>query len=150
MVQFPQRLTTKLSDVFDGSRVWKRKWGRWLRKPSQPINHILSPHSSYIVKPTHPFNHLELQLPDCTTATATATPDPSCICDLCHSSWQHQIFNSLSEPRDETCILMDPSQVLTSLECYSSIPGIPRPSLGPAGEGGNDPNHCLWTQDILH
>ena len=33
-------------------------------------------------------------------AYATATPDPSCICDLHHSSEQHQIFNPLSEARD--------------------------------------------------
>ena len=32
----------------------------------------------------------ELQLP--AYATATATPDPSCICNLCHSSWQCQIL----------------------------------------------------------
>ena len=28
-------------------------------------------------------------------ATATATPDPSCICNLCHSSWQRQILDPL-------------------------------------------------------
>ena len=32
---------------------------------------------------------LELQLP----AYTTATPDPSCICDLHYSSWQHWILN---------------------------------------------------------
>lgn len=32
---------------------------------------------------------------------ATATPDPSCICDLC---W---ILNPRSEARDQTCILTD-------------------------------------------
>ena len=36
----------------------------------------------------------ELQLPDYTTATAT--PDPSHICDPHHSSWQCQICNPLS------------------------------------------------------
>ena len=49
----------------------------------------------------------ELQLPAYTTATATS--DPSCICDLHHSSWQCQIINPLSEARDQTGILMDPS-----------------------------------------
>ena len=29
-----------------------------------------------------------------------------------HSSWQHQILNSLSKARDRTCILMDTSRVL--------------------------------------
>ena len=37
-------------------------------------------------------------------ATATATLDPSCICDLCCSVW-HQILNSLSEARDRSHIL---------------------------------------------
>ena len=46
----------------------------------------------------------ELQPP----AYATATPtDPSCICDLHHSSWQCQILNPLSEARDQAHILMD-------------------------------------------
>ena len=31
--------------------------------------------------------------------TATATRDPSCICDLGHSSRQHWVFNLLSETR---------------------------------------------------
>ena len=35
-------------------------------------------------------------------ATATAMPDPSCICDLHHSSWQRQILNLLSEARART------------------------------------------------
>ena len=45
----------------------------------------------------------ELQLLAYTTATATL--DPSCICDLHHSSWQRQLLNPLSEARDQTCIL---------------------------------------------
>ena len=40
----------------------------------------------------------ELQLP--TYATATAMPGLSHICNLHHSSWQHQIPNPLSEARD--------------------------------------------------
>ena len=51
----------------------------------------------------------ELQLQAYTTATAT--PDPSCICNLHHSSGQHRILNPLSEVRDGTCILMDTSWV---------------------------------------
>ena len=43
---------------------------------------------------------LELQLP--AYATATATQDPNCFCDLRHSSWQCWILNSLSEVRDGT------------------------------------------------
>lgn len=47
----------------------------------------------------------ELQLQ--TYATATATPDPSHICDLCRGLLQHQILNLLNEARDQTRILMD-------------------------------------------
>ena len=53
----------------------------------------------------------KLQLP----AYATATPDPSPICNLCHSSQQHQILNPVSEARDRTLILMDTSRVLNPL-----------------------------------
>ena len=49
----------------------------------------------------------EMQLP----ATATATRDLSHICDLYHSSQQHQIPNLLSEGRDQILVLMDTSQV---------------------------------------
>ena len=45
------------------------------------------------------------------TATATATWDPSHVCDLYHSSWQCRILNPLCKARDWTCILMDPRQV---------------------------------------
>ena len=43
--------------------------------------------------------------------TATATKDPSHICDLHHSSWQCQILNPLSEARDRTCILMGTNRI---------------------------------------
>ena len=52
---------------------------------------------------------LELQL--LAYATAIATQDPSCICDLHHSSQQRQILNPLSKARDQTCNLMVPSQI---------------------------------------
>ena len=50
---------------------------------------------------------LELQLLAYTIATATQ--DPSSICS--HSSGQCRILNSLSEARDQTHSLMDPSRV---------------------------------------
>ena len=53
------------------------------------------------------------QLPAYTTATATQ--DPSHACDLHHSSWQHQILNTLIEARDQTHVLMDTSYVLNLL-----------------------------------
>ena len=44
-------------------------------------------------------------------ATATATPYPSLVCDLHHSSQQRQILIPLSEARDGTCVLVDASWV---------------------------------------
>ena len=44
---------------------------------------------------------------------ATVMQDPSHICDLHHNSQQCQILNPLSEVRDQTHILVDPSQA-----CY--------------------------------
>ena len=55
----------------------------------------------------------EVQLPACTTATATL--DVSHICDLYHSLQQCSIFNPLSEARDQIRILMDTSQALNPL-----------------------------------
>ena len=43
--------------------------------------------------------------------TATATQDPSYVCNLHHSLRQHQIVNPLSKARDRTLIPMDASQV---------------------------------------
>ena len=51
----------------------------------------------------------ELQLPAYTTATATR--DPSCICNLHHNSWQCWILNPQSKARDWTSVLMDASQI---------------------------------------
>ena len=51
----------------------------------------------------------ELQL--LASTTDTATQDLSHICDLHHSSQQHQILNPLSEVMDQTCILTDTSRV---------------------------------------
>ena len=44
-------------------------------------------------------------------ARTTAPPDPSCIWDLYHSSWQCQMFNPLSRARDQTRNLMVPSWI---------------------------------------
>ena len=73
--------------------------------------------SNFIFLGLHPA-HMEvprlgveskLQLP--ATATATAMPDPSPVCNLHHSSWQHWILNPMSEATDRTRILMDASQI---------------------------------------
>ena len=52
---------------------------------------------------------LELYLP--AYAIATETPNMSHVCKLGHGSQQCQILNPLSEARDQTRVLMDPSQV---------------------------------------
>ena len=46
---------------------------------------------------------------------STATPGPSYIFDLHHSSGQRWILNPLSEARDRTCSLIDTSQILSLL-----------------------------------
>ena len=51
----------------------------------------------------------ELQMP--AYATATAMPNPSCVCDLYHRYQQRWILNPLMEARDLTHILMDTSWV---------------------------------------
>ena len=67
----------------------------------------------------------EWQLP--AYATATATWDLRCVCDLHHSSQQRQILNPLSEAGDQTCVLMDAGHIRF---CWvmmgtSSVPFIP-------------------------
>ena len=52
---------------------------------------------------------LELQLP--AYATATSMRDPSHVCNIHHSSWQHWIPDPLSEARDRTHILRDTSRI---------------------------------------
>ena len=49
-----------------------------------------------------PWLGVELELQPLVYATATATPDPSRICDLHPSSRQGQIPNPLSEAGDQT------------------------------------------------
>ena len=44
-------------------------------------------------------------------ATATASWDLGCICNLCNSSQQHQIADPLSEATDRTYMLMDISWI---------------------------------------
>ena len=54
---------------------------------------------------------VELELLLLAYTTATATQDPSCICNLHCSSQQHWILNPLSEARDQTQILRNASWV---------------------------------------
>ena len=67
---------------------------------------LFGPHLQHMEVPRRGAES-ELQLP----AYTTATPDPSHVCDLHHSSLQHQIFNPLSDARDQTHILLGTSRV---------------------------------------
>ena len=67
---------------------------------------FLGPHQWHMEVPRL-GGQLELWLP--ASATATATPDPSYVFDLHHSSWQCQILNPLSQARDGIHNLMVPS-----------------------------------------
>ena len=65
---------------------------------------FLAPHPQHMEVPKL-GGQLELRPP--TYTTATAIPDLSHVCDLHHSSWQHQILDPLIEARDQTHVLMD-------------------------------------------
>ena len=54
-----------------------------------------------------PRRGIESELQLLAYTTATVTPDPSCICDLHHSSQQRRILNPLSKARDRTLTLRD-------------------------------------------
>ena len=62
----------------------------------------------------------ELQLPAYTTATATR--DMSGVCNLYHSSQQHQILNLLRKARDQTCNLMAPSWIRFHCATTGTLP----------------------------
>ena len=90
-----------------------RSLTHWSTRELQSYNFyicILGPHPWHMEVPRLGI-YLELQLP--AYVTATAMQNPSHACKLHHSSWQHWILNPVKEARDQTCILMDPSQV-----CY--------------------------------
>ena len=58
--------------------------------------------------------HMEIPRLGVATALAIATAtilNPSWMCHLHHSSWKHQILNSLSKARNWTLIFMDTSQI---------------------------------------
>ena len=68
---------------------------------------LLGPHTAY--RDSQAGVKSELQQPAYTTATATL--DPSHVCDLHHNSRQHQILNPLGEAKDQTCVLTDASHI---------------------------------------
>ena len=69
---------------------------------------FLGPHPEHMEVPRLGVES-ELQPP--ASARATATPDPSHVCDLYHSSRQCQILDLLSEARDGTRSLTVPSWI---------------------------------------
>ena len=94
------------------------------------------PHPWYMEIPRLGFQS-ELQLLAYTTAAATQ--DPSCICNLYHSSWQCQILNPLNEARDQTCNFMVPSWIL--FRCAKT--GAPGTALKRKKE--KKKNHKHWS-----
>ena len=56
-------------------------------------------------------------------ATAIATPDPSCICDLYHSSQQRWILNLLSKARDQAASPWIPVGFITAEPRWNSLEG---------------------------
>ena len=54
---------------------------------------------------------VESELQPLAYTTDAAMRDPSCICNLHHSSQQRQILNPLSKARDRTRNLVDPSWI---------------------------------------
>ena len=86
-------------------------WARWVHCEASLYFFFffclfLGPHPRHMESPRLGVE-LELQL--LTYTTATATQDPSHICNLYHSSQQRRIPNPLSKARDQT--LMVPSQI---------------------------------------
>ena len=72
------------------------------------LSFFIGPHPQHMEVPRLGVES-ELHLP--AYSTAIATRDPSRVCDLHHSSQQHQIPNPLIEARDQTHILMDTCRI---------------------------------------
>ena len=73
------------------------------------LSFFLGPHLWHKEAPRQAVKS-ELQL----SANTTATPDLSRVCEEHHGSWQCRILNPMSEARDQTCILMNTSWVVTT------------------------------------
>ena len=89
---------------------WFTYWCKWVRFCFVLYCFVgfLGPHPWHMIVPRLGVES-ELQLLVC--IIATATPDPSRICNVHDSSWQCQILNPMSGARDQTHILLDTSQV---------------------------------------
>ena len=83
---------------------------------------------------------VKLELQVLAYAMATATPDPSRVCNLHRSSWQHQILNPLSQARDQTCVLMDTVRFISAeprqeLQRFPFLTGASSLTYNLVGEG---------------
>ena len=83
---------------------------------------------------------VKLELSPLAYVTATATQDPSRVCDLHHSSRQCWVLNPLSEIRDQTCNLVVTSQI----HSFCTTMGTPKLliSAGPGGDPPQFPELC--------
>ena len=88
-------------------------------KPFFFFGYFLESHLQHIEVPRLGFKS-ELQLPASTTATAT--PDPSCVRNLHHTSWQSWTLNLLSKTRDQIHILTETWQVLNLMRHNGNSP----------------------------
>ena len=85
--------------------------------------------------------------------TATATQDPSHVCDLLCSLHQHRILNPLSKVTDRTHILMDITWVLNPMSHNGNSSKLD-PLTQCAGLGSNpclhsDQSCCSWILNPL-
>ena len=85
--------------ILHQSRVCDLHHSSWQHQILYFILFFKGPHPRYMEVPRLRVES-ELQLP--IYITATATWDPSHICDLHHNSWWCQSLNPLSEARDQT------------------------------------------------
>ena len=92
---------------------------------------FLGPYSRHMEVP-RPGVKSELQLPAHTTATATQ--DPSRICDLRYSSQQRRILNALSKARGRTCNIMVPGWIC--FHCATTGTPLPYSSCKPLPHNG--------------
>ena len=72
---------------------------------------------------------VETELQQVAYARATAKQDPSRVCNLYHSTPQHQIPNPLSKAKDQTNILMDTSRISAAPQEKLPKPILPETKL---------------------
>ena len=71
----------------------------------------------------------------------THTQDPSCLCDLPHSSWKCWILNPLSKARDQPRILMDASYGYSDYFMFSFNPILSFPPVSGEDRKNTEGSH---------